>query len=767
MRFFTFCVLFFFSISIFSQTTSACDSAYAGNNQQACSDSVLLLGNGPLNGTGSWSCLTPSVIIFNPGSDSTEATGLAVGQNFFIWTISGGGCPTVSDTVVYIVDSIPSRPYAGLDQQVCGNSATLTGNQLAVGTGMWVVTAGSGTISNPYASTTSVSNLGQGQNTIRWTSSAGSCVRIDDVVVSGFGLPTASSAGPDQTICDTSFFLSANTPFVGSGFWTLIDGVGKIFKPNFANTSVDSAFFGDTLVFVWNISSGPCPSSADTVMVIINMPPSVPQAGNDQVLCSAFGILSASPVSVGTGEWSLITGGSVISDTLSNTTAVSNISPGNNIFVWTTSNGVCPIKTDTVIFTNSENPNASAGLDQNLCTLNTNMDADPVVSATGTWSLLSGAGNVLQLNSNQSLVSNLGIGQNIFIWTVSNGICPSKSDTVILTVFAPSTIAFAGPDLVVCGNSANLSASGAVNGTGTWSVVSGNGVFSFPNNGSTLVSGLNSGSNVFSWTIVNGVCPPSSDTIVVISLGGVSNAFAGNDTTICSDSIVLNPVQPISGTGTWTTLTIGPVITNSSGNALASGLVAGQNIFVWTVSGAGQCPSSSDSIVVSRDLPPSIANAGQDLFTSDVEMSLGANAPVIGTGLWSVVDNNGNIASSTTPNSIFSVSQTGDYVLVWTISNGVCPSSSDTVNISVVFEQIPEVITPNGDGKNDVFKINPLLFSNNVELFVYNRWGVQVYEDKDYKHDFSGVGLVDDSYFYEVRLNGVLKFKGYLLIKRK
>jgi gliding motility-associated-like protein len=767
-------VFLFNAHTFFSKNKIVCDSANAGNNQQACSDSILLNGNIPINGIGTWSCLTSSVIIFNPGSDSTVATGLAVGQNYFVWTITGaGGCPTVSDTVIYTVDSIPTRPSAGMDQSICGNTGSLSGNQISVGTGMWVVVGGTGTLSNPYSLTPSFSNLSLGQNTFRWTSSAGSCVRYDEVVISSFDLPSPSSAGPDKMYCDTVFFLSANNPSSGIGLWSLIDGVGKIFKPNFANTSVDSTFYGDTLTFVWTITSGPCPSSTDTVSVIINIPPSQAFAGNDQIVCSGSAILSSLNVSVGTGVWSQLSSGSIITDTLSPSTIVSALSPGNNYFVWSVSNGVCPLSRDTVNISNLENITPNAGQDQNLCALNSNLAATAVSSGSGVWSLISGGGSILQPNSNTSLVSNLGIGQNIFVWTVSNGVCPLKTDTVILTVYAPSTTAFAGQDMVVCGSVASLNGSGAVNGIGTWTVVSGTGNFSSVNSGSTIISGLSAGQNVLAWTIVNGACPPSSDTIIVTSVPPTGFAFAGNDTTVCSDSIQLNASAPLAGNGTWGIVTNGPQISNINiSNPSASGLLIGQNVFVWTVSAAGNCPSTTDTVVVTREQYPTVASAGQDVFTDQVEISLNANIPTVGSGIWSVVGQAGNIISPTTPNSIFNVSETGEYALVWTISNGICPSSSDTVRINVLFEQLPQVITPNGDGKNDVFKINPLLFNENIELFIYNRWGNLVYENKDYRHDFSGknssgVELPDDTYLYEVYVNGIVYYKNYLLIKRK
>src|SRR5690606_6453284 len=49
---------------------------------------------------------------------------------------------------------------------------------------------------------------------------------------------------------------------------------------------------------------------------------------------------------------------------------------------------------------------------------------------------------------------------------------------------------------------------------------------------------------------------------------------------------------------------------------------------------------------------------------------------------------------------------------------------------------IPNVFSPNGDGKNDVFFIRNLpLESTKNSLVITNRWGKEVYVSEDYKND--------------------------------
>ncbi len=56
----------------------------------------------------------------------------------------------------------------------------------------------------------------------------------------------------------------------------------------------------------------------------------------------------------------------------------------------------------------------------------------------------------------------------------------------------------------------------------------------------------------------------------------------------------------------------------------------------------------------------------------------------------------------------------------------------DTARVTIVVDSsmtefIPTGFTPNGDGRNDVFRLNGSKFRNLVEMRIYNRWGKQVF----------------------------------------
>ena len=102
-----------------------------------------------------------------------------------------------------------------------------------------------------------------------------------------------------------------------------------------------------------------------------------------------------------------------------------------------------------------------------------------------------------------------------------------------------------------------------------------------------------------------------------------------------------------------------------------------------------------------------------------------------------------------------------------TNGNGVWNEPADNVPTVLIIEDqtylIPEVFTPNDDGKNDLFVIKGIKGTENT-LTVYNRWGNKVYKMENYDNTWNGmpnVGgtlgnqkLPQGTYYY------ILEFKG-------
>lgn len=82
--------------------------------------------------------------------------------------------------------------------------------------------------------------------------------------------------------------------------------------------------------------------------------------------------------------------------------------------------------------------------------------------------------------------------------------------------------------------------------------------------------------------------------------------------------------------------------------------------------------------------------------------------------------------------------------------------------------RLPNIITPNGDGLNDLFQPFPYAFVDKVNMVIYNRWGIMVYKTENPNIDWDGKDInsqnpcSDGVYFYvcevfERRLEGIVK----------
>jgi gliding motility-associated-like protein len=93
----------------------------------------------------------------------------------------------------------------------------------------------------------------------------------------------------------------------------------------------------------------------------------VANAGNDETKCEIeVAMLSANTPTNGIGSWTVLAGSGSFINSSNASTSVSGMSQGPNQFIWSITNGVCPISADTVTITKANNPIVDAGADQTI-----------------------------------------------------------------------------------------------------------------------------------------------------------------------------------------------------------------------------------------------------------------------------------------------------------------------------------------------------------------------------------------------------------------
>ncbi len=221
-------------------------------------------------------------------------------------------------------------------------------------------------------------------------------------------------------------------------------------------------------------------------------------------------------------------------------------------------------------------------------------------------------------------------------------------------------------------------------------------------------------------------------------------------------------------------------------------LYNGFDSFTYKVCDAfGDCSSAMVSVTVNPVNNPPIAepdfytvkmNTSNSLFNvsdndSDTDNDLVAGSVVIlqapSSGSEASVNGLGDINYKPLQNFF------GTDTIPYRIFDATGLSDIDTLFVTVEFEMsIVNTFSPNGDGLNDEFII-PNIEDYENEVFIYNRWGSEIFHTQNYRNDNAWDGraqkksnmgdnqvLPVGTYFYIVNIKGSDKpLKGYIYLK--
>ncbi|HLP12161.1 MAG TPA: DUF2341 domain-containing protein [Flavobacteriales bacterium] len=353
-----------------------------------------------------------------------------------------------------------------------------------------------------------------------------------------------------------------------------------------------------------------------------------------------------------------------------------------------------------------------------------------------------------------------GPGVHSISYIVGFGIC---KDTLTRNIYVSPDVdptwAFATPS--ICTSSGAVSLDPLVTGDvpGTWS---GAGVTGNVFDPASLTGLVN-----VTYTVGESFCAESLTQSINVLLQPVT--FAGNDTAVCGLVDTLN-ASALIGNGVWSTgaANISIADTNNANSQITS-TIEGTFMLVWTESvGGGTCIDKDTVYITFWELPT--ASAGPDQSIEVTNAVFAANNPPFGTGTWIIQNAGSTVVAPNNPVSQVNNLVVGINTFTWSVANGTCPPATDDVIITVNDVVIPQGISPNGDGINDVWMIGGIATIKN-ELQIFTRWGEKVYETENYKNDWAGTKtngseLPNDTYFYVLKVEGYEDFTGYIIIKR-
>lgn len=342
----------------------------------------------------------------------------------------------------------------------------------------------------------------------------------------------------------------------------------------------------------------------------------------------------------------------------------------------------------------------------------------PATPSSLKWTLLAQpAGANATISNSNSLLTSVGNVSVTGIYTFRlNAVCGDGVailDEVSITVNpVPPTPVITGTSNFPCYNGGPVNLTGTAPNPGetvSWSIVgAGSGTFGSPSSANTT----------FTPIFPIDECASSSSVTIrytIRSAGGCENnvtrnySFSrnyslyatANPSQVCGTATVLKGSCPGTGTATWTQVS-GPntaTINNSNTRtAVAQGLIPGNYVFRYTVSG-GCSPGSSDvDVTVTGSSAVTQASAGEDQYKCQIPdmVSLAGNKPAVGeTGTWSQLS--GGTTTITDP-AHFNTTASGlttagaPYTFLYTISNGTCFTSD-----SVTIYKLPELTLTGSD----------------------------------------------------------------------
>jgi gliding motility-associated-like protein len=408
------------------------------------------------------------------------------------------------------------------------------------------------------------------------------------------------------------------------------------------------------------------------------------------------------------------------------------------------------------------------------CTVSTGSVVLNGLPATGTWTLTRYPGTITTQGTGISTtISGLSSGVYNYMVTNSSGCNSGLSNNVIIPVISASPSA---PVIGIITQPVYNLPTGSVvisglpeNGYWTLTMTPGNIVTSGTGTSKTI-SGLSAGTYSFTVTNAAGCTSGSSGSVLINTLTNKPVLLITNPPPVCSPSTV-DLTAPAVTAGSATDL-----IYTYWADAAATiqyrtpGAATGG---IYYIKGTTTAGLSTVSPVIATVYKKPMANAGSDkvldyLFetTMDADLVNGYE-----TGVWSVLSGTAEFFDPGYAKTSVKGLSSGINRLLWTVTNGVCPTSSDEVTIEVQDLTISTLITPNMDGKNDYFVLKALNTFIKTELVVFDRRGAQVYKNLNYDNlwngvDYKGNQLPDDTYFCIIKTENGRTVSGYVVIRR-
>src|SRR5690554_5889103 len=739
------------------------------------------------------------------GSPLSSGTALTNGTYYVSQTVDGCESSRIPVTVEVTTDLTPSVSISGTPtSSICaGESVTFTATPTNGGSNpayQWQVNGVE--VSGETGSTFTTTDLNDGDIVTVVMTSDYPCANptsasadTDAIVVGDDLVPSVSISGtPTSSICAGESVIFTATPTNGGSnpaYQWQINGVDVAGETGSTFTTTDLND-GDIVTVVMT-SDHPCANptstSADTDAIVVgdDLTPSVSISGTPtSSICAGESVtFTATPTNGGSNpayQWQV--NGVEVSGETGSTFTTTDLNDGDIVTVVMTSDHPCAnptstsADTDAIVVGDDEAPvftdcptdiTVSSGNDCEAIvtwtspTATDNCTTTPVITSSHnsgdifpvgttevTYTAEDDAGNVTTCSFNVTVVDDEA---PVFVSCVSDtAMFIEEACGVVLPDF---TLAVDVADNCSSATAGTLTltqnpAAGTSLGVGTHTV-------------ELLLEDAGGNTSTCSFEIV------VSDTLApVIEIEGLSATYCAGEevvwTTNISDNCGVDTVTSTHDSGESFpvgTTTVTYTAVDASGNVSTYSF----DVVVGALPSAADLGAADFSVCLGRDITLSIDNPEENTTYSWVFLG-----DEVGTGT------SHTVTSST-------LDDEGTYIVVSTSPEGCVFVTEVELSVNQCEIVISGGISPNGDGLNDVFEIGGIEAYPKTEVWIYNRWGAEVYHSEDYKNDWDGTSqsslnvggneLPEGTYYYVIRLGGYEgqlnageTYKGYVYLKR-
>jgi gliding motility-associated-like protein len=588
---------------------------------------------------------------------------------------------------------------------------------------------------------------------------------------------TACSANPEVEL--SGVVSGGSGEWFGNGtFDPSVNDLSASYTPT--NTELSS---GEAQLILQASDGDVCSGGRDTLIISYVSVISA-DAGDDQDICYSGAPISLSGTSsTGSGQWSGGSGtfgdASALNTTYTPTEA--EITSGSvTLTLNVDAIGTCAPASDEIAIQMERTPTVDLGNDTSICSSETSisLEAELENGASGTWT---GAGtftpSITSLTPDYEPTSaERSAGVFTLEFKADDGaICTGETDEITVTLDNVPT-ADAGDDITVCEDDPEIFLSGVLDDASSAIWSGGNGIFDNPNRLSVQYTLSQTDIAVGNISIrltpqkINS-CTPVSD-VVNITIDQSPEVFISAPDTVCASDNSVSLLATINNTpgGMW--YGSGTFSPDNQSNSIfytfsAAERSSGFSVVEYETEVNGACDAVREphTIFIVPERTPSITidTLSEMCVNEAIEFGLSSeqnvgNAPVYQWQVDGSVVGQGTRFSSTDLES-------GQIVQVKLLTSGTCFTAGPYLSNEIEVDlrdctcpefTVPDVITPNNDGKNDVWEVNiPKCYTNHT-VRVFNRYGNEVFSSLDY-HEGSywdgarnGKGLPMAVYYYVI-----------------